>query len=430
MNEIIEKLAVAVKQSKLFRKRVDAANIEKVFDLFVEKHPEGPTSDEIKSKLNVSGNIGGTVNRVHDRLRECFLKDRSLWNHQKMLFIVRRGGKGNDTLEWCPLVKELSPTQRFWFWQCTRLPEAEDEKEDAKKPVDDTYQSCIVSSEPLFFFSKSLRGYFRLLDVNYDRPFEKDNINELVTSAKDRILEAIPSYTPSNAVIEFVKNTVSLPERTKTKIIKAIPKEIPSTAMIEFVKNLDLIPTKTYIPAGDSDAAVRIRRWFQETCHHDIGYREASHVAEEDFNTMNLIILASRSSLPLLARFQRINPQLQIQLTEEGITFGGRVLRDGVLEDDNKNQDFHLARVVVTNWTFDTDNVHTYIASNYTRALSAVARLLVNARAFAPVSQAIIQNGMIPRRFQLAFNVKLQINETQATIPQLLPELNGAAVIY
>jgi hypothetical protein len=206
------------------------------------------------------------------------------------------------------------------------------------------------------------------------------------------------------------------------------------------VDNLDLIPTRNYLPAGDSYAAVRIRRWFRRSAKHVVEYKEALDVAKDDRRS-SLIVLASRSSLKLIDHFQSTN-KLEVLLTEKGISFKGRIL-----DDEIGDRGLHLARVVVTNWTFSTGAVHTYIASNHTRALESVAKLVArddsnddsgedsdddfNDPRLQPISDAIVDHeGRIPSRFQLAFEVPLQMNETNAGVPRLLPELNGKAIIY
>jgi hypothetical protein len=191
-----------------------------------------------------------------------------------------------------------------------------------------------------------------------------------------------------------------------------------------FVAGLNLVPTRNYLPAGDSVAAGKIHGWFRDSVKHEIGEKEARGVSELDSTKSNLVILASRSSLPLLARFQKTTLELRIHLTDKGIK-----VDDNNLDDDIGDEDFGTAYVVVTNWTFDTDNVHTYIASNHTRALGAVAELLVNDDLLDHIT-LVDAEGRIPRRFQLAFKVPLLLHEMQAGKPVLLPELGGAILPY
>jgi hypothetical protein len=217
-----------------------------------------------------------------------------------------------------------------------------------------------------------------------------------------------------------------LVEDAKGQIRKAIRKEQATAAVRQLIDQLDLVPVRLYIPAGDSYAAVEIRRWFRRRTGQALGYKDVLRVAPDERNEANLIILGSRSSFPLLANFQKTTHELKIRLTDTGIRFFNKTL-----DDVSGQHGFRLARVIVTSWILDTQNAHTYIVSNHTRAIEAVAKLLVNDESLGQVANAILRSGgQIPPRFQLAFEVRLERHEGHAMIPTLLPELNGRAVIY
>jgi hypothetical protein len=253
------------------------------------------------------------------------------------------------------------------------------------------------------------------LDVNHDGQFETKKNEQLVNDARDRLRQTLEAQLLKNSLSGKPKRDPRLVARDKT-----ITKEL---AM--FVAALNLIPTRNYIPAGDSAASGQIRSWFRNLTKCDIREKEAMEVSDRDSTKSNLIILASRSSLPLLSRFQDTHEQeLRILLTEKGISFDKKPLDDVV-----GNEGFRTAYVVVTNWTFETGNVHTYIASNHTRALGAVAELLVSDNALGGIS-ILDSEGRIPRRFQLAFEVPLHLHEMQASEPRLLPSLVGHALAY
>src|SRR5262249_35890605 len=153
------------------------------------------------------------ITRLNKRLDECFISDRSFWAAQKRLSIPARGSP-NPALQVRPLSEILSSTQKFWFSHCARM-------QNAQSIHAKGTQTFIVFSEPLFFFSKTLRGYFRFLDVNHEGTFGLGDIEKLVKQAK-------------------------------AKILRAIPKEIATRGLGSFIEGLDLVPTRNYIPAGDS----------------------------------------------------------------------------------------------------------------------------------------------------------------------------------
>lgn len=189
-----------------------------------------------------------------------------------------------------------------------------------------------------------------------------------------------------------------------------------------------LVPVRLYLPAGDGYAKDEIRRWFRRNANHYVGYKEALDVSLNEHTKSNLVVLASRSSLPLLNKFQTTH-DLGLRLTQKGISLGGQEFQDQFGTDGC----CELARVVVTHWALDTQRVHTYIASNNTRAIHAVTQLLVSdSDGMKDISDALLttEDRTIPRRFQLAFEVPLKMHETHANPPTLLAELNGKALHY
>jgi hypothetical protein len=104
-----------------------------------------------------------------------------------------------------------------------------------------------------------------------------------------------------------------------------------------------------------------------------VGYKAASAVPVTDNENQNLIILASRASLPLVAQFQNENDKLRLRLTKDGISFDGTEFPDVI----NPKEGTTLSRVILTNWITDANKAHTYLMSNHTRALKAAAEFLV-----------------------------------------------------
>ena len=142
----------------------------------------------------------------------------------------------------------------------------------------------------------------------------------------------------------------------------------------------------------------------------------------------NLIVLASRSSLPLLAEFQQ-RPELRLRLVENGISCNNEIIPDIVTRGEGTT----LSHVIVTNWLLETGRVHTYIASNHTRALQAVAELLVSDdELLIEVSEALVAegNGKIPAKYQMAFEVRLHLHEANATVERMLPQLGNKPIVY
>ena len=292
------------------------------------------------------------------------LKDRSLWWDQKLLRIERIGGNDRSwALKAVPLVGELnSAPLRFWFHQCAQP------QHDKK----------IVIAEPLFFFSNELRAYIRLLDLNHEGPFEHGDVDRLTEDVRKHLSGFFP---------------------------------------ISHLKKLDLTPVRHYIPAGDSYGASAIQRWFKATTEERI---EITHEIPSHEAKANLIVLASRSTNPLLARFQEENPNVRLRLTETGISF------DGQPYDDNISRGNGVARVVVTSWASKNDNALTFIASNHTRAIEAVADLLVSEESLRPILDTVFANlEDIPMRFQLAFDVPIQVQGMKGSDPLLFQPLRS-----
>jgi hypothetical protein len=395
---LVEKLVGLVKKSQWWPPR--EGSLVKLLDVYARFYPDPPTHDAIEQARTGSSDM--TRTRLNDKLKECFLKDRSLWSDQQRILIHR--GQG---LQLEPVSPLLGETLKFWFSQCVRIP-------STQGAVGWAPQSFIVLSEPLCFFCRTLNGYFRFLDVNHDGQFETQKSESLVAQARDRLRQTLEARLLTNSISGKPQRNRKIAAREKT-----ITKEL---AM--FVAALDLVPTRNYIPAGDSTAAGQIRNWFRDSTNCDIHEKEAMEVSDRDSTKSNLIILASRSSLPLLDRFQNTHQELRILLTKTGISFDKKPL-----DDEIGNEGFRMVYVVVTSWTFETGNVHTYIASNHTRALGAVAELLVSDKALGGIS-LVDSKGRIPRRFQLAFEVPLHLHEMQAGEPRLLPSLESRPLPY
>jgi hypothetical protein len=371
-------------------------NNAKLLDFYVSKYPHAPTKDEIRAEIG--SNPDTPVSRFKDALRACFEKDRSLWIFQKRFFIGP-----SHSIDVGDLSDVLSPTLRFWFHQCINLPVTTRgantvSRRSTKTSLTPTSgEPFIVLSEPLFFFCPTLGAYLRFLEVNHDGPLGPEE-EKAVASARRHLLHQIQRRHVPNSIHKFFQE-------------------------------LELEPVRLYLPAGDSYAKTAIRRWFRTTIQHFAKYKEAFDVPLSDYTKSNLIVLASRSSLPLLARFQDIVPQLKLLLTKTGIRFDHDDLSDEIGADHCTRK----ARVIVTQWVLDTQNVHTYIASNHTRAVEAVAKLLVDDDSFLlqKISAGLITpKGEIAQRFQVAFEVELRNHETHANDPELLPQLGGRPIIY
>lgn len=382
--ELIRTLAERVRESPFFKGRTDDRNHQLLLDLFVNKYPAPTLDGDIRAHLDRQGTITGEVTRLADRLVTTFRKDRSLWPSQQALFV--RSEKNGRSLDIGYLSSVLPATWQFWFPQCVRLGAQTKEEERQRQEASNHF---IIFSEPLFFFSKSLRAYVRLLDVNYEdsNDEERNDVHSndhLVANAKDRIRGKIPRALHSQ------------------------------------IDRLDLTPVRHYVASGDAYSASEIRGWFRSAMK-EMGssfaqppeYREASQVAPADY-MKNLIIVGSRRSLKLLSEFQRDALGLEVLLTESGIELRGKSTND---EYDATG--FTLSYVIVTMWTFDENHVHTYIVSNHTRATHAVTRLLQDEEQMREICGRIRRDGKIPGRFQIAFKVPLT-HDRHALKPSVL----------
>jgi hypothetical protein len=387
-------VAQLVSQLRDADSRFRQGNNGKLLDVFVQCYPKAPSQEELRIALNAHA-PDVPVSRFRKRLLEAYRKHRELWGTQQILFMPTQDERPEPALEVRPLSEILSPSMTFWFHQCVNLPPGEGEP-------------FIVLSEPLFFLCPATGAYLRFLDVNYDDAFDdalkgNDSSAKLLewatNEAKERLLQAFPAH-------------INLDEQHRQQIRQGI----------------NLIPVRLYLPAGDSYAKTEIRRWFRKRMDHFLAYKQALSVPIDHYTRSSLIVLASRSSLPLLDRFQKRETHLKIHLTSDGIRFMDQDLRDEVGKDGTVS----LARVVVTQWVLDTQSVHTYIASNNTRAVEAVARTLVddNSTVLKELSQQLTASRPIPQRFQVAFEVALKMHETHANPPKLLPELHGRPIVY
>jgi hypothetical protein len=314
-------------------------------------------------------------------------------------------GRKGTQLEVGALSETLDPTEIFWFWQALRF-----SMNEAKAT-----QSIIVYSEPLFFFSNSLRAYLRFLDIDHDGKFDVKSIDKVNALVKSRILKAVPKWqSPANKTESLIQDGIA---RRMDRLIDA----------------LDLVPARSYIPAGEVKASVDIRAWFRGRHNRAPEFKDVRELAMDDYNRANLIVLASRSGHPILKRFQEDVTGLKIRLTEKGIAFFDRLMEDRTDDDGSCH-----AHVVVTNWVLEAQNVHTYIASNHTRALGEVAHLLLKDELLKPLSGLLLRRneqtphrrGEIHSRFQLAFTVDLKLNQLHAMEPVLLPELKKGPITY
>lgn len=394
IDEITE-LANRVKQSRIWQRngKPAKAKLAKLFDRYLAKTPGALEGNDIPGALD--------VHRLNGHLGECFEKDYSLWPGQKRLFAGHKGTR----LEIGALSEILDPTEIFWFWQALRF-----SMNEAKAT-----QSIIVYSEPLFFFSNSLRAYLRFLDIDHDGKFDIKSIERVNTLVRSRILKTIPKLQ-------------SPASKTETIIQDGVTKRMDS-----LIGALDLVPARSYIPAGEVKASVDIRAWFRSRHDRAPEFKDVRELAIDDYNRANLVVLASRSGHPILKRFQEDVNGLKIRLTEKGITFF-----DQLMEDRTDDDGFCRAHVVVTNWVLEAQNVHTYIASNHTRALGEVAHLLLKDDLLKPLSGLLLRRdeqsphrkGEIHSRFQLAFTVDLKLNQLHAMEPVLLPELKKGPITY
>ena len=386
--EVVSRWVSRLKErSKTFKA---GTNHAKLLDLYLSRFPETATNEEASKALGgTSPNV--PINRLIADMQECFTNDRFLWLDQQMLVLSDTGPNQTHKLQLQPLWKTLSPSIRIWFHHCMQVPAPRKKEWFVNTPEP---QPFIVISEPLFFFAPSLGAYFRFLDMNHDTLFRPDE-TRLIAEARIRLGEIFPQILDSDSARDPITD-------------------------------LPLVPVRLYLPAGDSYAKTAIRRWFRNTMKHRVGYKSASAVSIPDSVNSNLIVLASRSSLPLLTEFQHQNQPL-LQLTKDGISFKGEILKDQV----SPHKGTTLSYAIVTNWTLETGKVHTYIASNHTRAIEAVVNLLVGeSELLKDLSEALVVDGKIPGKFQVAFEVSLHLHETNANVERLLPHLDGKPLRY
>jgi hypothetical protein len=233
------------------------------------------------------------VKRLTDHLNEYFLTNRATWHQQERLF-VGKSDEGRWVLAKRPLSEIIeSDCLKFWFWQCQRLPH-DSEKGNVGRSTNKKKEAAIVIAEPLVFYSHNLGGYIRLLDTNSDARLDPHQIEQWNDDAREKLRKKLSAIAP-----------VSGAQR--------------------LADNIDLEAVRAYIPAGDSNAARRIRRWFRitDSVKHDVDYEEISDVSPSDFTKTNSIVLASRSSNTLLQQFYTEVPKLRVKLTESGITVMG-----------------------------------------------------------------------------------------------------------
>jgi hypothetical protein len=362
---VVRELAEKVKRSTAFHARADDADkLSKTLDAFA-------TAYGTSSQPTVSP---GLAHRVKEQLERCFREDRKLWNPEQQNTLELLGAKEGLTLAHLSRVI-TDATNRFWFHQCARL---------------ERRRSVIVFSEPLFFFSRTLRAYLRFLSVNHDGAV-KDNEAQLIKMAK----------------------------RELTVNLRATGMD--GDAAKEVVSALDLVPVHHYVGAGDSYGASMIRRWFRVNKLTPPSRREGSRIVDVDRGVLNCIVLASRRTNPELMYFMGKVPQLSYELTEKGIHTA-----KGELEDKFGEHGMTLAYAVVTNWVFDdSDTAYTIIAANHTRAVGRIAKFLVSDE-IDKLSHKLLKDQRIPSKMQLAFEVPLDVNEQRAIMPRPL----GDPIIY
>jgi hypothetical protein len=394
MDVTVSELAKRVQQPPSFIKRRGDVTLRTLFAQFA-KSPHG-VSDEEKRRITPTEQA---IDRLNKHLDAFFLTDRACWYQQVRLF-VDRSEQGKWILKVGPLSHIIaSNCLKFWFWQCQRLPKPHDARNTIpNSSANKKKETVIVVAEPLVFYSHNLRGYIRLLDVNSDKRLDEPEIAQRNREARESLRKRIAS----NSQLSVAQ---------------------------KFVDSIGLEAARAYIPAGDSNAARRIRRWFRITrfVEHEVDYKEISDVSPSDYDETNLIVLASRSSNTLLQQFQERN-SLHVKLNETGITIDGKPYRDEV---DEKG--YHRAFVIVTNWTFKSGAVHSYLASNHTRALDKVAELLVaeeSGKLKDMVELLIDANDEIAERFQFVFDVELEQNETRANEPALFTGSGASVFIY
>lgn len=319
------------------------------------------------------------IDRLKAQLNNCFENDISLWRtDQKALFLSRTEGLS------LRLISETvtKGPARFWYHHLVRY---------------GPHRSYCASSEPLFFYSKSLNAYIRFLDINLDLPSLKPNAAKLGNDARKMLDSKLAAHG-----FEL--------KPTKTS-----------------VQPLDFSPARLYIPAGDASGISWIRRWFRKRLNGVAPppRMERNQLPADNGSTLNRIVLASRCTNPSLQYLRSVHPNLKFDLTESGIRIGSRNQHDEVGANGTT-----LAHVVVTNWVFEGGHAYSIIASNHTRAAGRVAQLLVaesegkdpDPRPYLNGSLLIKPDGTIPERMQMIFSVKLNVYESQANDPELLDE--------
>lgn len=366
LREFVAKLASDVIRSKRFHAR------EEVDDKLTQALQQFANAYGDPGVLQISERMPtGIKHRLKKQLRTCFKTDHRFWRSRDQ-YILSLSRSGGLELRRLSDVVEDAPT-RFWLHQSARF---------------DPERTFITISEPLFFFSNTLNAYLRLLDINEDDQVAGKE-TEIAATARNRI--------------ERQLRAAGVVAQSADDLMKAI----------------DLVPVRHYLPAGESLGASEIRGWFRKTLGSPPKRREASRGSEFDRSASNLIILASRDSDPDLRYFRRRVPDLRLDLTENGIRWDNKEMRDEISPTGAR-----ITRVVVTNWLFDDDNAFTVIASNHTRALGRVCALLVGNE--MDPRWLVDSDGIVPTKIQMVFEVQLNIHESLANAPRLL----GDPIIY
>jgi len=347
--------------------------------------------------------------KVH--LENCFLKDRSLWGDPEQRTLVLNPGSGLELGKISDTI--LDPVTRFWFHQAAHagLSAGHSSQTRPAQSREDA-RAWVTFSEPLFFYSQRLNTYIRSLDLDYDH---EEEIEKREADLQKRLCEGYAAkLRDSNCTEEQIE---------------------------DFMKILAPVPVRHYVPAGDAYAASTVRKWFrdnQESLDLPVPLRkESRRISGAELPLHNLIVISSRTTNKEamfviemanrdLAESTTEHQRLAAELVPSGLRFDGRLLPD--IQGRHGAEQTH---VLVTNWVTSHGKAYSLIASNHSRAVGEVARLIqlglvdpiqekIRERTL-PSGKTAVKEKFIPARVQIAFDLSIPYNEVIADPPRLVP---------
>lgn len=334
--------------------------------------------DELNSNVDLNA---GDVNRLKIALKRL-ISDRSLWTDQISISVSKKHSDGYRLVAE-PIHSTLTATQQIWFHLFRRIRSTQQSSEEGR-----TANSLVFVSEPLFFYSPTLRAYVRFLDINWH------------------------SAVDANCATELRSQVIS-------HLITRLPHLLESTVR-DVVDEMGFTPNYHYSPTGDAQAAVRIRRFFRTEAGTAPNYEHTHNLSARTRDDFNIILIGNARTTKDIDWFQNThNPP--VLLTDDGITLRGVPHLDEIHVDE-----LSKVWVIFSCWRLSTGNVLFSLASNHTRAIDRVAEALVKKEECADWAARLMKGRTtIPDRFQLVFRVSLVRFESKA----LDPELEGEPLV-